>query len=249
MEEIKLKTRIFSLTVLCVALFGLATVLPATLAAPPRSSSAFGWASLAAPIIDGVDDVFYYPASELPNQTNTGNYYDEIDILNISVSSSDLVITFADEPGPVSAVYNYTILIDNNTDGTAEYCIYSGVHVYLAKGLKIWDIDFYLTRVSDGSHYIPGFGWNSSATPCDWSFSISNELLIEAIAQPIPEINSSRIAVCVQYLGAPGMIYADFAPFISPDSGIPSFSVVLALFGILFLLGFATLVQKDQTRF
>ncbi len=244
-----MKTRIFSLTVLCVALFGLATVLPATLAAPPRSSLAYGWASLAAPIIDGVDDVFYYPASELPNQTNYGNYYDEIDILNISVSSSDLVITFADEPGPVSAVYNYTILIDNDTDGTAEYCIYSGDHVYLAKGLKIWDIDFYLIRLSDGSHYVPGFGWNSSAPPCDWSFSISNELLIEAIDQPIPEINLSRIAVCVQYTGVPGMIYADFAPFIPPNADIPGFPLFLALLGLLALLGFAALLQKQQTRF
>jgi hypothetical protein len=243
-----LKTRLFSLSVFCVVILWLIAVFPATIASPSSSSSDYGWASLAAPVIDGEDDVLNYSVSQTPSQGTFGDFHNEIDILNISVLSSDLVIMFASTPGGDYTEYSYTILIDNDTDGTAEYCIYSGNIIFCEKTLKIDVIDFYLKRVSDGYHYNPGIGWVSSATPFGWGI-YTQKLQLFDIDHPIPEINSSRIAMWILYTGQAGIIYADYAPFSTPGGGgVPGFPLALALFGLLTLLGFAVILHKQHLR-
>jgi hypothetical protein len=251
MEEMKLKKRIMSLSLFCAVFIGLVLVVPATIAVPPSYTSEYGWASLASPVIDDSADVFKYNTSQLPTEGSKGAFHPEIDILNISLVSYakasllDLVIWFAASPAHDYLEYNYQIYIDNDSDGVADYWIFSG-NVILSEN-KITVIDFYLKRIADGYYYNSGSGWGPTVAATSWGIT-TNDLHFYYMDEIIPEIASSRIAMWITYSGESGKLYTDFAPF-KLSSGIPGFTLGLVLFGLLTLLGFAVLLQKNHIRF
>ena len=244
-----MKSRIFSLSLFCAVFIGL-SLIPATLAYLPSFTSEYGWSSLSDTIVDPPDDVLNYTVSQLPTDATVGDYHDEVDILNVSVVSytkaslMDLVIWFAAAPGADYMDYTYTIYIDNNSDGVGDYWIYS-TYIPLSEH-KFSVINFVIYRVSDGKYYDPASGWVASAVDTSWAID-GDMLHFHYMDEIIPEIESSRIAMNVVYIGQTDIFYADFVPFKLP--GVPGFPLGLVLFGLLTLLGFAMLLQKNQIRF
>jgi len=234
------------LTCLFALIFGIYLMVPASIAVIPLTSSICGWENIATPITDAENDVVKYSSTDDPGKGTPGDFHNEIDILNVSLqilfaSNLDLVIWFATDPGD-SLLYQYFILIDNNSDETADYIFFSDEPVE-----KIPAIAFYLMRISDGYYYHLGSWQSSKDVLSGWDFSTS-QIRIYYMDEIIPEIASCKVAVIAAYLGDMDFIYADFLP-LTPEAGIPGFLWASTLFGLLTLLGFVILFQKNRIRF
>ena len=228
---------------LCLAMPGVVAVDPTF--TPPEDSPC-GWADLSDTVTDATDDVVRY-ITEAEDGT-IGDFHDEIDINHIAlivekIILSSLVITFADTPNTYSG-YEYYFFFDNDTDGNAEYVLYSNV----SEGLKPpVSIDFYLQQIADAKYWT-GSDWTSTKTAYPGWNTVDTSLSFDSFNAAIYEISTSRVAAVAAYTGNDTYLFADFVPLTPEASGIPGFSFGLVLFGGLTLLGMIILLQREKIR-
>ena len=235
----------------CSLLIGLYLVTPTTLAATfdVPAESPCGWASLSDNIVDPEDDVVRYSATGTPEGGTSGDFHDEIDIVNVSLTSApkiplyeDIGIRFADVP-IVNESYVYVILIDNDTDGNADYLLFTNWTEADKGPANV----FFLKRLSDGLYFGEG-DWYPDPSPFYYLVSEPLKVLyIYCITEAISNLASSKVGVIAAYIEDPSNIYADFVP-LTPEAGIPGFPLELVLFSLLTLMGLVLLLQKQRVR-
>ena len=243
-----MKKRIICGSFLSFFILGLFLAMPGVVAVDPTftppEDSPCGWASLSDVVTDAADDVVRYTTTA--EKGVVGDFHDEIDIINISSAMMaglplSLVIFFADTPCDYQS-YNYFLFIDNNTDGHADYVLYSNISLEA----KVLLITFYLQRVFDGNYW-DGDSWVGSEISYPGWGIYGNTLSFPNFNLAITEMLTSRVAAVAAYTGDGTYLFADFVP-LTPEAGIPGFSFGLVLFGGLMLLGMIIILQREKIR-
>jgi hypothetical protein len=195
--------------------------------------SAMGWGTI--PLEDPADDVVRYTDSANPAGGILGDYHNELDIISVNMNKGDLCINCNETP-LLTANYSYTIYIDITDDGVSDAVItWPSFECLILLNLMTY---MYWNSTSES--------WSDSPSNLSYTFNLG-QLALDNIDKAIPSIASAQIGISIVYWGDPTYIYADFAPFIPSGSGdIPGFPLLLALFGLLTLLGLVYL-QRDYT--
>ncbi|MHA1648770.1 MAG: hypothetical protein ACTSYB_01145 [Candidatus Helarchaeota archaeon] len=190
-----------------------------------------GWSAI--PMSDPKDDVWQATDPSKPWTGTLGNFRDEIDILNVTISGNSLQIEF-EANVQIDINHQYTIYIDTNADGNSEYLIIGATGT----------IYFTLLREND-SKYWNGSDWTSALA--NFTIQTNNQYLqLPNLTLAIPNLASAKIAVVAAY-AEQLTYYVDYAPIDPSGQGIPGYNMLLLLFGISMLLGIVLLTRKQES--
>ena len=178
---------------------------------------------------------------------DTGDYYDEIDIVSFNVAGRNINCTVAGS----LAKWN------NSHYGTASFS--SGIQVSPQNGL-VTSIPLYVVEwenksapieatleklYSSGGHDVwNGTGWEdeSTATAANIVVDVTNHSVISYIPDAVEEIPSNMKVICKTHLWiySPSICsFSDVTPLPSPDTGIPSYNLfilICTMIGISFVI-------------
>ena len=195
------------------------------------TGSVVGWKNI--PLSDPENDVWSFETRAKPWTGVKGDYHDEIDLKSVAIEGNDLVLEFYDVPKN-DTTYVYEILIDTDSDGRSDFDI-----------TKTFGNAFWLVETA-----FPNRHWNGT----DWvviaSFPhsiIGNKLYLTTVKTAInvfADLAFSKLALNITYTGAAPDFYADYAP--SDPSGIPSFTFVLIIFGLIITLAIVIVQRKNK---
>ncbi len=228
-----------------------------------NSTYAIDWNFTNFPATDEIDDVLYMDASGYPEfNYSRGDYFDWIDIVTISISGNDILVTFQSAGNSTNnrtsdPKFTFSIGIDVDNDDIIDFSVggnsISGYQIINEK-MEYWNESGNNWYNNPHYHWYwdeSGNSWSSVKANTSYSDIGSNLIIgevVNALAAESFTLSSSEFRARSNIQCSDFIWYSDSVPYdssLDPDS-IHGFQLIPILFSILTLLAMVSIFKNKK---